>query len=127
MSACSHVFVGTPRCTLCGITELQLLRRERGEALRLLSEQANQVRTLEARVLELEALFQQAHGCHWSWVAEGVRLGAAVEAARDVMISARPHCLHTSVEGDIDEWLAATPDPTPIEARPQRERNGESE
>lgn len=44
MSDCSHVFVGTPRCQLCGITELQLLRRERAEAFRLLSEQATAIR-----------------------------------------------------------------------------------
>lgn len=40
MSDCSHVFIGTPKCQLCGITELQLLRRERADAFRLLSEQA---------------------------------------------------------------------------------------
>ncbi len=38
-----------------------------------------------------------------------IKAHAALDEARDVLTSARPHCLYTSVEGDIDEWLAANP------------------
>ncbi len=60
-------------------------------------------KTLNAAVDKLKAHLDQS---------DRVRaLEAALVAARDVMVSARPHCLYTSVEADIDEWIAANPEP----------------
>lgn len=41
--------------------------------------------TATAENERLEALFQQSHGCHSSWVAKGVKLATALETARKAL------------------------------------------
>lgn len=59
-------------------------------------------KTLNAAVDKLKATLDQS--------ARVRALETEISEARDVMLSARPHCIHTSVEGDIDDWLARNPE-----------------